>query len=118
MPGSAVLRVEPRAVRRGVAECSIDDSISGNTEYQFSHVNSRRQPRLSQKPIVGGVVQLKNAVECFFISRQAGEHRSAPIGKLSRDKTVGVALIYFARAWQHYLPPRRLSSKRRTEIMP
>src|SRR4051812_33588204 len=104
----------------------VDNSVGWNAKDQFPLIDPWQQTRFRKQPVVGSVVEFEDTFERIGIIRQARQYGYTAIGKLGRNEPVRTALINGSNRKhidlpgscpRNYLPPRRLSSKRRTPIM-
>jgi len=100
-----------------MAERRVDNPIRRNAEDQFARVDTRSQLRFGEQSIVCGVIKFENSVEGFLIFCKASEYGRTAVRKLGWDEPMRIPLVDYINRKQNYLPPRRLSSKRRTPIM-
>ena len=76
-----------------MAKCRIDNSVRRNAEDQFPFVDSWRESRFRQQPIIRSIVQFENAFERLGIVGQASEDGGAAVSELRGNQAMGIALI-------------------------
>ena len=75
IPRAPVWPVKATAQRMRVAEGRVNDPVMRHAKDQFVGADAGQQVRLRQKPVVGGIVQIKDHREGCIVGCQTGQHR-------------------------------------------